>query len=96
MISPAASGFGYIGAKEPPNITHLILDQFEEVFTLGAERTGAENEVRDALAILLQCSIPDPIVQLIAEHDEFSRLFRPRFYSASAFCSLFVMTMSMP
>ncbi len=63
--------------NEPPDITHLILDQFEEVFTIGARRAGAENEVRDALAILLQCSIPDPIVQLIADHDDFVDHFDP-------------------
>ena len=57
--------------KELPGITHLILDQFEEIFALEAQQAGTENEVRDALAILLQCSIPDPIVRLIAEHDDF-------------------------
>jgi uncharacterized protein CbrC (UPF0167 family) len=61
--------------KELPNITQLILDQFEEVFTVGAQRAGAENEVRDALAILLQSSIPDPIVRLIAERDDFLDYF---------------------
>src|SRR6266536_5993459 len=63
--------------KEPPNITHLILDQFQEVFTIGARRAGAENEVRDALAIFLQGSIPDPIVRLIADHDDFLDYFDP-------------------
>ena len=62
---------------EPPYITHLILDQFEEVFTLGARRAGAENEVRDTLAILLQGTIPDPISRLIAEHDSFLDHFDP-------------------
>jgi hypothetical protein len=61
--------------KELPNITHLILDQFEEVFTVGARRVGAENEVRDTLAILLQSSIPDPIVRLIEEHEDFLDYF---------------------
>ena len=63
--------------KEPPNITHLILDQFQEVFTIGARRAGAETEVRDALAIFLQGSIPDPIVRLIADHDDFLDYFDP-------------------
>ena len=62
---------------EPPDVTHLILDQFEEVFTVGAKRLGAEGEVRDALAILLQCSIPNPIVQLLADHDDFADHFDP-------------------
>ena len=61
--------------QEPPDITHLILDQFEEVFT--ARRPGAENEVRDALAIVLQCAIPKPIVQLIADRDDFVDYFDP-------------------
>ena len=52
-------------------------DQFEEVFTLGAQRPGAENEVREALAILLQGAIPEPISQLIAEHDDFLDHFDP-------------------
>lgn len=56
---------------EPPDITHLILDQFEEVFTLGARRAGTQDEVRDTLAILLQGTIPGPISRLIADHDSF-------------------------
>ena len=43
---------------EPPAITHLILDQFEEVFTIGARRAGTQDEIRDTLAILLQGTIP--------------------------------------
>lgn len=56
---------------EPPDITHLILDQFEEVFTLGAQRPGAESGVRDTLAILLQGAIPEAISRAIVEHDSF-------------------------
>jgi tetratricopeptide (TPR) repeat protein len=62
---------------EPPDITHLILDQFEEVFTLGAHVDGAEQRVRDALAILLQGAIPAAISELIAEHDTFLDHFDP-------------------
>jgi tetratricopeptide (TPR) repeat protein len=62
---------------EPPDITHLILDQFEEVFTLGALRAGTEHEVRDVLAIILQGAIPEPISRLIAEHDVFLDHFDP-------------------
>ncbi len=58
-------------SRQPPTTTHLILDQFEEVFTLGAQRPGAEHELRDALAILLQGMIPAPISELIAKHDSF-------------------------
>jgi len=58
-------------SKQPPTTTHLILDQFEEVFTLGTQQPGAEDELRDALAILLQGMIPAPISELIAKHDGF-------------------------
>ena len=57
---------------EPPAITHLILDQFEEVFTLGVQKKpGAEEKVRDTLAILLQGAVPASIGRLISEHDRF-------------------------
>src|SRR5688572_7716787 len=62
---------------ERPDITHLILDQFEEVFTLGAHVDAAEHRVRDALAILLQGAIPEAISELIAEHDTFLDHFDP-------------------
>ena len=38
-------------------VTHLILDQFEEIFTLGADWPGADLQVREALAILAQGAI---------------------------------------
>ena len=56
-------------------ITHLILDQFEEVFTLGARKPGVEEQVRDSLAILLQGAVPEPISRLIGEHDTFTDHF---------------------
>jgi hypothetical protein len=62
---------------EPPDITHLILDQFEEVFTLGVRQPGAEEKVRDILGILLQGAVPAPISRLISEHDSFSDHFDP-------------------
>ena len=61
--------------EEPPPITHLILDQFEEVFTVGVRRAGADAAVRDALAIFLQGALPPPISQLVAEHDDISNHF---------------------
>src|SRR6266536_1673870 len=64
-------------SKEPPTTTHLILDQFEEVFAPGAGRADAEHEVRDALAILLQGAIPEPISRLIAEEDSLLDQFDP-------------------
>jgi hypothetical protein len=63
--------------EEPLDITHLILDQFEEVFTLGARQAGAEEKVRDILAIALQGAVPEPIGRLIGEHDSFSDHFDP-------------------
>lgn len=62
---------------ESPEVSHLILDQFEEVFTLGRQRSGTEEALRDAMAILLQCAIPEPINSLIAEHDTFLDSFDP-------------------
>jgi tetratricopeptide (TPR) repeat protein len=62
---------------EPPDITHLILDQFEEIFTLGARQPSAEEKARDMLAILLQGAVPEPIRRLISEHDTFSDHFDP-------------------
>jgi tetratricopeptide (TPR) repeat protein len=63
--------------REPPDVTHLIVDQFEEVFTLGAQIPAAESSVRDAMSILLQGAIPEPITQLIAENDSFLDEFDP-------------------
>ncbi len=62
---------------EPPAISHLIIDQFEEVFTLGAQDPGVENCVRDILALLLQRVIPQPISRLILEHNNFLDHFDP-------------------
>jgi hypothetical protein len=63
--------------REPPGITNLVLDQFEEVFALGGQVPGAENSVRDALVILLQGAIPEAINRVIAEHDTFLDDFDP-------------------
>jgi hypothetical protein len=63
----------YLG--EPPAITHLVLDQFEEVFTLDTLQPGAETRVRETLAILLQGAVPEPIGQLISEEDSFGDHF---------------------
>jgi hypothetical protein len=60
---------------EPLPITHLILDQFEEVFTLGARVAGRSQAVRDALAILLHGAIPEPISRLIDDRDDFLDAF---------------------
>jgi len=56
-------------------ITHLILDQFEEVFTLGVEHPGADAEVRQALAILAQGAIPPPVEALLDEGETFLQYF---------------------
>ena len=56
-------------------ITHLILDQFEEIFTLGAEWPGADAEVRQALAIFVQGAIPPAIETLLDEGEAFLKHF---------------------
>jgi hypothetical protein len=56
---------------ERSQITHLIVDQFEEVFTLGATVSSATDKVRDSMAVLIQGAIPDPIARLIADHETF-------------------------
>jgi tetratricopeptide (TPR) repeat protein len=61
----------------PPSTTHLILDQFEEVFTLASARAESADEVRDALAILIQGFIPEPIARIINEHEKFLDYFDP-------------------
>ena len=47
------------------------------MFTLGARRAGTQDEIRDALAIILQGAIPEPISHLIAEHDVLLDHFDP-------------------
>jgi hypothetical protein len=56
-------------------ITHLILDQFEEIFTLGAERPGADAEIRQALAIFVQGAIPPVVEALLDESETFLKHF---------------------
>jgi hypothetical protein len=57
-------------------ITHLILDQFEEIFTLGAQRPGAGAELRQVLAILVQGAIPAPVEALLDDSDAFLKHFQ--------------------
>jgi WD40 repeat protein len=45
----------------PRPCTHLILDQFEEIFTLGAALPGADMELRDSLMVLIEGFLPDPV-----------------------------------
>jgi hypothetical protein len=56
-------------------ITHLILDQFEEIFTLGAKWPGADAEVRQALAIFVQGAIPPAVEILLDEGEAFLKHF---------------------
>ena len=56
-------------------ITHLILDQFEEIFTLGAEWPGADAEVRQALAIFVQGATPPSVETLLDEGEAFLKHF---------------------
>jgi tetratricopeptide (TPR) repeat protein len=62
---------------EPPAITHLVLDQFEEVFTRGAEQKGLAEEIRDRIVILLHGGVPPAISSLIAKEDTFLDYFDP-------------------
>jgi tetratricopeptide (TPR) repeat protein len=62
---------------EPPAITHLVLDQFEEVFTRGAEHKGLVEEIRDRIVILLHGGVPPAISSLIAKEDTFLDYFDP-------------------
>ena len=57
-------------------ITHLILDQFEEIFTLGAQRPGAGAELRQVLAILVQGAIPAPVESLLDDSEAFLKHFQ--------------------
>jgi len=60
-----------------PAITHLILDQFEEVFTRGAERKGVVEDIRDRVGILLHGGVPPAIADLISKEDTFLDHFDP-------------------
>jgi tetratricopeptide (TPR) repeat protein len=62
---------------ERPAITHLVLDQFEEVFTRGAEQKGLVEEIRDRIVILLHGGVPPAISSLIAKEDTFLDYFDP-------------------
>ena len=62
---------------ERPAITHLVLDQFEEVFTRGAEQKGLVEEIRDRIVILLHGGVPPAISGLIAKEDTFLDYFDP-------------------
>ena len=62
---------------ERPAVTHLILDQFEEVFTRGSERKGLVEEIRDRVVMLLHGGVPPAIASLIAKEDTFLDYFDP-------------------
>ena len=62
---------------QPSKITHLFLDQFEEVFTVGVDHPGVEDEVRDVLNVLLQGAMPGPIRQWIEQDDAVLESFAP-------------------
>jgi hypothetical protein len=67
----------HIHRREHKNrITHLILDQFEEIFTLGADWPGADAEIRYAIAILVQGAIPPLVETLLDESETFLKHFR--------------------
>ena len=62
--------------KRNDRISHLILDQFEEIFTLGAQRPGAGAELRQVLAILVQGAIPAPVESLLDDSEAFLKHFQ--------------------
>lgn len=61
--------------KGKNRVTHLILDQFEEIFTIGADWPAADIQVRQALAILTQGAIPPPVEALLDEGEVFIKQF---------------------
>ena len=58
-------------------VTHLILDQFEEVFIAETQRPETVEEVREALGILIQGVVPSPIVRCLAAEETFFDYFDP-------------------
>jgi hypothetical protein len=52
-------------------VTHLILDQFEEVFTVGSQWSRTEEQVREALSILIQGAIPESVARCLAAEETF-------------------------
>ncbi len=74
---PASRLWLHFHYREGKNrVTHLILDQFEEIFTIGADRPGADLEVRQALAILTQGAIPPPVEALLDKGEVFIKQFQ--------------------
>jgi len=51
----------------PSCVTHLFLDQFEEIFIFGPEHPGTEDELRQALAILVGGFMPAGITTYVNE-----------------------------
>jgi tetratricopeptide (TPR) repeat protein len=58
-------------------VTHLILDQFEEVFTVETQRPGTVEEVREALGILVQGAVPASVANCLAGEETFFDYFDP-------------------
>jgi eukaryotic-like serine/threonine-protein kinase len=74
---PASRLWLHFHYRERKNrVSHLILDQFEEIFTIGADRPGADLEVRQALAILTQGAIPPPVEALLDKGEVFIKQFQ--------------------
>ena len=58
-------------------VTHLILDQFEEIFTVETQRPGTEEEVREALGILIQGAVPQFVTRCLETEETFFDYFDP-------------------
>jgi hypothetical protein len=68
----------HIHRKVPwSGVTHLILDQFEELFTIETQRSGTADEVREALGILIQGAVPASIAHCLAGEETFFDYFAP-------------------
>jgi WD40 repeat protein len=58
-------------------VTHLVLDQFEEVFTVESQRPETVEEVREALGILIQGAVPAPVAECLAREENIFDYFDP-------------------
>ena len=58
-------------------VTHLILDQFEELFTVETQRRGTVDEVREALGILIQGAVPASVAPYLDREEAFFDYFDP-------------------
>lgn len=58
-------------------VSYLVLDQFEEVFTVGSQRAGTEEEVCAALGIVVQGAVPESVARCLVAEETFFDYFDP-------------------